>query len=154
MAEFERRGEGLRSRLSELEKKNQEMRSFQASGASEEFKKRAREVALAAAELKYDEEQIKKDKADQRLRILLSSYQQIQTVVAKWSAENDVDAVFVIQEEDSAEGDLLGRYERALVRQVLWYSKDLDISEDVVKLLEVSSPAPQSRPANSAPGNK
>jgi len=149
--EFERRNDALRARVSELEKKSQEMKSFQAGGKSEEFKKRAREIALAAAELKYDDEQVKKDKADQKLRILLSSYQQIQEVVSKWSSENDVDAVFVIQEEDAADTDLVGRYERALVRQVLWYSKDLDISDDVVKLLEVSSPAPQSRPANPQP---
>lgn len=149
-ADFERRNDALRARLATLEKMTQEVKSYQPGGRSEEFKRKAREVALAAAELKYDQEQVTKDRADQKLRILLSSYQQIQDVVAKWSSEHDVDAVFVIQEEDGAESDLVGRYERALVRQVLWYSKDLDISDEVVRLLEAATGA-ASRPANAAP---
>ena len=146
-AEFDRRAEGLRTRIADIQKKSQELNTLQQAGSTDEARKRARDLKIATEEVKYDQEQLKNDQRERRLRILLSSYQQIQDVVAKWAAKNDVDAVFVIQEEDAADSDLLGKYERALVRQVLWYSKDLDISEEVVKLLEVAAPAPMNSPS-------
>jgi Skp family chaperone for outer membrane proteins len=160
-AEFDKRAEALRQKLNDLQK-SLELKTFQQAGSSEEVRKREREIKLGNEELKIDTDQLQKDRNERRLRLLLSAYQQIQDVVAKWASKNDVDAVFVIQEEDPADADLLGKYERALVRQVLWYSKDLDISEEVVKLLEVAAPAPliapangpASRPANSGGGNK
>jgi Skp family chaperone for outer membrane proteins len=150
--EFDRRTDALRVRAADLQKKQQELQNMQLAGATDEAKKRLRDFTLASNEFKFDQDQLKNDQKERRLRILLSSYQQIQDVVAKWASKNDVDAVFVIQEEDAADADLMGKYERALVRQVLWYSKDLDISEEIVKLLEVAAPAPMTTP-NAAPSS-
>jgi Skp family chaperone for outer membrane proteins len=156
VADFDRRAQGLNERANELKAKQLNLQSYQTAGQSDELKKKTRELAIGAEEFKYDTEQLKKDKSQGKLRILIFSYQQIQDVVAKWSSENDVDAVFVIQEEEAGDTDLLGIVERASVRQVLWYSKDLDITDDVLKLLEASVPAaPTSRPATtSRPANQ
>lgn len=153
-AEFEKRTDALKSRLADAERKRQEARSYQQGGSSEEGRRREREVALSLAEIQYDQEQLKKDRDERRVRVLLSAYQQIQDAVGKWAAQNGVDCVFTIQEDDTQSTDLAERYGRILVRQVLWHSKDLDISEEIVKLLEASSPAPSAPAPAVAPATR
>lgn len=149
-AEYDRRSEALQARQVDLQKKASELSSMQIAGSTEEARRKERELTLESNALKYDIEIIKKEKSEKRLRILLSEYQQIQEAAGRWAAQNGVDSVFVIQEEDPQDDDLSGRYERAIVRQVLWYSKELDITDTVLKLLQASGPVPApaaSRPA-------
>lgn len=137
--EFDSKTEALQARQKALQKKRDEIATLQASGGvTDETRRRERELSLDLAALDYDLKVLKNEKTEKRLRILLSEYQQIQAISGKWAEKNGIDAVFVIQEEDAGDEDLQGRYERAIVRQVLWYSKDLDVTDDVLKLLQAS----------------
>ncbi|MBI3819142.1 MAG: OmpH family outer membrane protein [Planctomycetes bacterium] len=151
-SDFDQRTDALQGRQKMLQQKNDELTTLSAGGSTDDTRRREREIALEASALKYDLEVFKKEKYERRLRILVSEYQQIQSIAGKWAEKNGIDAVFVVQDEDSTiDDDLNGKYERAVVRQVLWYSKDLDVTDDVLKLLQATVTQPAnaaSKPAN------
>jgi Skp family chaperone for outer membrane proteins len=133
-AEFRRRAEAIQERLTTLDKKRQELKSF--PSASPQARTAARALAQDLASIQYDQEELKRDRDDRRLRMLLSEYQQIQDASARWAKGKEVDAIFSIHEEEATDAeDLTGRFERAVVRQVLWSAKELDVTQEVVHLL-------------------
>lgn len=144
--EFRARAEALAQKQKELQKMKSEADSFASSGNTPAARKRLKDLATALAEAQFEEQELKRDRDERRLRILLSEYQSIQEVAGKWAQQNGVDAVFTIQEEDPADDDLQARYQRAVFRQVLWHSKELDATDAVLKLLEASAPTPTSKP--------
>lgn len=148
-AEFDRKLEAIQARTKSIQKMRDELAAASVGGATDESRRREKELALEIASLQYDSDQFKKERNEKQLRVLLAEYQQIQEIAGRWAEKNGVNAVFVVQDEDSKNDDLQGRYDRAVVRQVLWYSKDLDVTDDVLKLLQASSMT-ESRPANAA----
>src|SRR5262245_48591184 len=107
--EFTAKAEGLAQRAKEVEKKQTEAKSFIGSGNTPEARKRLKELATSVAELQFEEQDLKREKEERKLRILLSEYQAIQEVAAKWAQQNSVDAIFTFQDEDPSDEDLQAR---------------------------------------------
>ncbi|MFN0207539.1 MAG: OmpH family outer membrane protein [Planctomycetota bacterium] len=148
--EFGQKMEQLQTRQTEIQKKRTALAELLKTGSSAQTRDQERTITIATGELEYDLKQLKNESTERRVRILLAAYQQIQEVAGKWAQQNKVDALFVVQEDDPADQDLVKRFERASVRQVLWYSPELDATEEILKLLQASAgpvPAVASRPA-------
>jgi Skp family chaperone for outer membrane proteins len=133
--EFGGKMDALQTRQKDIQKKRDQLTELQKGGQSAQTRELERTITIATGELQYDLDQLKKESEERRLRILLAAYQQIQEVAGKWAAQNNVDAVFVVQDDDPSDQNLVRRYERASVRQVLWYAKELDVTDQLLKLL-------------------
>ncbi|MBL8696534.1 MAG: OmpH family outer membrane protein [Planctomycetes bacterium] len=134
--EFRGRTEALERKASELDKKREEAKQAAKQGQKDEVKRLNGEVARGVAMLQVEQEELKREREEKRLRILIWEYQQIQQAVATWAAANGIDCVFTIDEEEQGDEDIVGRYERALRRQVLWFHKDLDATAEILKSLK------------------
>lgn len=134
--EFRGRTDALERKASELDKKREEAKQAAKQGQKDEAKRLNGEVTRGVALLQVEQEELKREREEKRLRILIWEYQQIQQAVATWAAANGIDCVFTIDEEEQGDEDIVGRYERALRRQVLWFHKDLDATAEILKSLK------------------
>jgi Skp family chaperone for outer membrane proteins len=147
-AKLKARADELRQRASDLDKKNKEAQQF--AVPNETSRRLEREVQLGVQALELDRNDLKRDGREEQLRLLLSEYQDIQDATARWAKQNQVDVVFAIIDEDPTDQDLAARYQRAVDRPVLFHAPELNVTTEILKLLQASAvPSPakaESRP--------
>jgi len=137
-AKLKARTDALKQKAGDLEKKSKEAQQFPVP--TEASRKLERDVQLGVHELEFDRNELKREGREEQLRLLLSEYQEIQETASRWAKQNQVDVVVAIIDEDPSDQDLAARYQRAVDRPVLWHAPELNVTAEILKLLQAGAP--------------
>lgn len=126
----------MQRREEELVKKQKELAPLDRN--STEYFQKARDLELEQMKLKRDGEYLIRERDRKRIQLLLSAYDEIRTAIKKYSEANRLKAVFLVEREmglDGVEEDLNEKSSQAFRRQVLYYDPALDVTPQIIKIL-------------------
>lgn len=125
----------LQRREEELGKKKRELAPL--DRGSEEYYQKGVELEIEQLKFKRDGDKLLAEREKKRVQLLLAAYEDIRAAVKKYAEANGLRAVFVVQKDlkDAAEEDLKEKSLKATWRQVLYYEPSLDVTVQIVKIL-------------------
>ncbi len=130
LAEFQRRED-------ELAKKKRELAPLNRN--SQEYAQKAMELEIEQLKLQREGDFFFKERDKKRLQLLIAAYDDIRAAVKKYAEANGLKAVFVVQKDlGHEEEELQERSMKISLRQVLYYDSSLDVTGQIIKLLNNS----------------